>query len=256
MKLGFIGTGKITSAVVTGICKSKIKYTKIILSERNKKISKQLKKSFKKIYIAKNNQDIVNDCNWIFLAVTPTVANQIIHKLKFKKSQVIVSFISTMNLQNIKKAVKVKANISRVIPLPPISFKKGPIPIFPPNRKVKNFFKNLGTVVEIKNEKLSKNFWSTSGMMAPFYELLRTMSEWLNKRGIQKDQSQRYITSLFLALSEDAVVNSNRDLKILVKDSQTPKGLNEQGVNELKKAGFYKATNKTLNSILKRLNKV
>ena len=115
---------------------------------------------------------------------------------------------------------------------------------------------SLGTVVEIKNEKLSKNFWSTSGMMAPFYELLRTMSEWLNKRGIQKDQSQRYITSLFLALSEDAVVNSNRDLKILVKDSQTPKGLNEQGVNELKKAGFYKATNKTLNSILKRLNKV
>ena len=256
MKLGFIGTGKITSAVVTGICKSKIKYTKIILSERNKKISKQLKKSFKKIYIAKNNQDIVNDCNWIFLAVTPTVANQIIHKLKFKKSQVIVSFISTMNLQNIKKAVKVKANISRVIPLPPISFKKGPIPIFPPNRKVKNFFKYLGTVVEIKNEKLSKNFWSTSGMMAPFYELLRTMSEWLNEKGIQKDQAQRYITSLFLALSEDAVVNSDRDLKILVKDSQTPKGLNEQGVNELKKAGFYKATNKTLNSILKRLNKV
>ena len=48
MKLGFIGTGKITSAVVTGICKSKIKYTKIIVSDRNKKISKQLKKNFKK----------------------------------------------------------------------------------------------------------------------------------------------------------------------------------------------------------------
>ena len=58
MKLGFIGTGKITSAVVTGICKSKIKYTKIMVSERNKKISKQLKKNFKKIYIAKNNQDL------------------------------------------------------------------------------------------------------------------------------------------------------------------------------------------------------
>ena len=158
MKLGFIGTGKITSAVVTGICKSKIKYTKIILSERNKKISKQLKKSFKKIYIAKNNQDIVNDCNWIFLAVTPTVANQIIHKLKFKKSQVIVSFISTMNLQNIKKAVKVKANISRVIPLPPISFIKGPIPIFPPNRKVKNFLNILEQLLKLKTKNYLKIF--------------------------------------------------------------------------------------------------
>ena len=256
MKLGFIGTGKITSAVVTGICNSKIKYSKIIVSERNKKISKQLKKSFKKIYIAKNNQDIVNECNWIFLAVTPTVANQIIHKLKFKKNQVIVSFISTMNLQNIKKAVKVKANISRVIPLPPISLKKGPIPIFPPNSKVKNFFKHLGTVVEIKNEKLSKNFWVTSSMMAAFYELLKLLSDWLAKRGVKRNEAQKYITSLFVALSEDALINSKKDLKYLVKSSQTPRGLNEHALKYLKKAGFYRRYSKSLNSILKRLNKV
>jgi len=56
-------------------------------------------------------------------------------------------------------------------------------------------------------------------------------------------------------LSEDAVVNSKKDLKFLVKESQTPKGLNEQGVKELTKAGFYKSLEKTLNSIHKRLNK-
>ncbi len=59
----------------------------------------------------------------------------------------------------------------------------------------------------------------------------------------------------FLALSEDAVVNSKKDLKYLVKESQTPKGLNEQGVKELTKAGFYKSLEKTLNNIHKRLNK-
>ena len=48
MKLGFIGTGKITSSVVTGICKSKISYKKIFLSPKNKKIAKKLKKSIKK----------------------------------------------------------------------------------------------------------------------------------------------------------------------------------------------------------------
>ena len=55
--------------------------------------------------------------------------------------------------------------------------------------------------------------------------------------------------------SEDAVANSKKDLKLLVKDSQTPKGLNEQGVKELTKAGFYKSLKKTLNSIHKRLSK-
>ena len=48
MKLGFIGTGKIASSVITGICDSKIPYTKIVISKRNKVISKSLKKNLKK----------------------------------------------------------------------------------------------------------------------------------------------------------------------------------------------------------------
>ena len=256
MKLGFIGTGKITSSVVIGICRSKITFTKILLSPRNRNVAKKLKKQFRKVSIAKNNQEIVNSCNWIFLAVTPSVGQKIIKNLKFKSGQTIVSFISTMTLSQLKKAIKVKAKIVRAIPLPPISLRKGPVPIFPPNKKVKNFFNKLGTTVEIGNEKLSKNFWATSGMYASFYELLSTMSNWLIKRGIKRDKAQKYITSLFVALSEDAVVNSKKDLKHLVKESQTPRGLNEQGVKELRKAGFYRSTEKTLNSILKRLNKV
>ena len=68
-------------------------------------------------------------------------------------------------------------------------------------------------------------------------------------------RSQKYITSLFIALSEDAKINSNKDLKVLVKNSQTPKGLNEQAVKELRKLGFYKSLNKTANSVLNRLKK-
>ena len=255
MNLGFIGTGKIASSVITGICKSKINFKRIIISERNKKTAKTLKRKFKKINISKKNQEIVDKCDWIFLSVTPTVGEKIIKDLKFKSSQTIISFISTITLSQLKKSIKVKANIVRAIPLPPISLKKGPVPICPPNLKVKKFFNQLGTTVEIKNEKSSINFWSTSGMMAPFYELLRVMTDWLVKRGVKRDNAQKYITSLFLALSQDAVVNSKEDLKYLVKESQTPKGLNEQGVKELTKAGFYKSLEKTLNSIHKRLNK-
>ena len=177
MNLGFIGTGKIAASVITGICKSKISYKKIIISKRNKKIAQKLKRKFKKIVIAKNNQQIIDQCNWVFLAITPTVGKKIIKDLKFKSSQTVVSFISTITLSQLKKAIKVKAKIVRAIPLPPISLKKGPVPICPPNQKVKVFFDNLGTTVEIKNEKSSINFWSTSAMMAPFYQLLSVMTE-------------------------------------------------------------------------------
>ena len=57
MKIGFIGTGQITKAVVTGVIKSKLKISKIFISERNKKISRILKFKSKKIKIINNNQD-------------------------------------------------------------------------------------------------------------------------------------------------------------------------------------------------------
>ena len=151
--------------------------------------------------------------------------------------------------------IKVKADIVRAIPLPPISLKKGPVPICPPNKKVKNFFNKLGSTVEIKNEKLSINFWSLSGMMAAYYEILKVMSEWLVKKGIKKSEAQKYITALFLALSEDAVENSKKNLEYLVKESQTPKGLNEQGLKLMRSKGVYNSVIKTLNDIHKRLSK-
>ena len=254
MKLGFIGTGKIASSVILGVCRSKIKFRQIIVSPRNKRIANNLKKKFKKVSIAKSNQDVINKSNWIFLSVTPKVGDKIIKDLKFKSNQTIISFISTINLSELKKMIKVKSKIIRAIPLPPISIKKGPVPIYPPNKKVKSFFDKIGSTIEIKNEKLSINFWSTSGMMASYYNLLRVMSDWLIKKGIKRKDAQRYITSLFLALSEDAVINSKKDLKHLVKESQTPKGLNEQGLKEMTKKNVYKSVVHSLNNIYKRLS--
>jgi len=255
MIIGFIGTGKIASSVIIGICNSKINYKQIIISPRNKKIASSLKKRFKKVIISKTNQEIVDKSDWVFLSVTPMVGEKIIKDLKFKSNQKVISFISTITLSQLKKMIKKKIDIVRAIPLPPISLKEGPVPICPPNKKVKAFFDKLGSTVEIKNEKLSINFWSTSGMMASYYNMLDTISVWLNKKGINKLDAQKYVTTLFLALSKDAVINSNKDLKLLVKDSQTPKGLNEQGLKEMIKKDVYKSVTNTLNSIYKRLDK-
>jgi len=84
MIFGFIGTGKIASSVISGICNSKIKYKKIIISPRNKKIALSLKKRFKKVIISKTNQEIVDKSDWVFLSVTPIVGEKIIKDLKFK----------------------------------------------------------------------------------------------------------------------------------------------------------------------------
>ena len=136
--------------------------------------------------------------------------------------------------------------------MPPIKMGKGPVAIFPPNKKVKNFFNKIGTTIEIKNEKLSKNFWAISGTMASFYELLNILSSWLIKKNVNKLDAQKYVTLLYSALAELALTNSNKPLKNLVNE-QTPGGLNWQGVNDLRRSGYYRLLEKSLRKIYKRL---
>ena len=253
MNIGFIGTGQITKAVVLGITRSKIKYKKILISRRNNKISKYLKNINKKIKISSDNQFIINNSDWIFLAVTPDVGKKILKKLNFRSNKIIISFISTIKLNELKTLTNKKATVVRAIPLPPISIMKGPVPLFPKNSKISKFFNNIGDSININNETSSLKFWATSSLMAPYYELLFEVSKWLQKKGLSKSYSQKYVSSLFSALSEVAVMRSDRDLKLLVKDSQTPKGLNEQTLKFLKKKGFYKQLIFSLEKILKRL---
>ena len=171
-----------------------IYFKKILISRRNKHISQNLKKRFRKVDIARTNQEIVDKCNWVFLAVTPKVGEKILPKLNFRSNQKIISFISTINSIQLKKLVKKKAKIIRAWPLPQISLRKGPVPIFPPNKEARNFFNRLGIAVEISNERLFTNFWCMTAMMAPYYEILNTLSKWLSNNGLKKIYTQKYIT--------------------------------------------------------------
>ena len=204
--------------------------------------------------ILKDNQQIINKSSIIILGITPRVGTRILSKLKFASNKKIISLISTINLANLKRLTKNK-NIVRATPLPPIEIKKGPIVICPPNKTAKNLFKHLGEVIEIRNEKLSNKFWSTASIMAAYYEILNTSANWLIKKGIKKNLAQNYIAELFLSLSQDAVNKKSQGFKKLVAESQTPKGLNMQVLNELKRGKFFSKFAKALENVNKRVSK-
>ena len=83
MNIGFLGTGHIAYSIILGIFKSNLKIKKIYISPRNKTIAKKLSKRFKKVTIAKDNQQLINKSSWVFLAITPQVGKKILNKLKF-----------------------------------------------------------------------------------------------------------------------------------------------------------------------------
>ena len=253
MILGFIGTGKISSSIVLGIFKSKLKVKRIYISSRNRNIAKKLANKYRKIKVLNSNQEIIDKSSTIILGITPNVGNKILSKLNFTKNKKIISLISTINTAKLKKLTKNK-NIVRATPLPPIEIKKGPIIICPPNKFAKDLFKHLGEVIEIKSEKLSYKFWATASIMAAYYEILNVSSSWLIKKGINKTIANNYIAELFLSLSQDAVNKKSQSFKKLVADSQTPKGLNMQVLNELRRSKFYSKFIKAMDNVNKRVS--
>ena len=71
MILGFIGTGKISSSIIFGIFKSKLRIKRIYISSRNRNIAKKLSKSYGKIKVLNNNQEIIEKSSVVLLGVTP-----------------------------------------------------------------------------------------------------------------------------------------------------------------------------------------
>ena len=252
MNLGFIGTGKIASSIIYGIFKSKLKINKIYISSRNVNIAKKLSGKFSKVKVCKNNQEIINNSKVVFLSVTPNVGKTILKKLIFDDNKIIISLISTLKIKELKKLTNCN-KICKAIPLPFIENKLGPIILSPKNRIANRILSKLGNVIEINNEKISYSFWSTSSIMAAYYELLNLITKWLVKKKIKQKTATNYISELFLALSKDAVLKKNIGFNKLVADSQTPGGLNMQVLNELKKAKFYDKFLKSLDNVHRRI---
>ena len=83
MILGFIGTGKISSSIIYGIFKSKLKVNKLYISSRNANIAKKLAKKFRSVKVLRDNQEIIDKSSVVFLRVTPNVGLKILPKLNF-----------------------------------------------------------------------------------------------------------------------------------------------------------------------------
>ncbi|MDA0987526.1 MAG: hypothetical protein O3A55_08025, partial [Bacteroidetes bacterium] len=178
----------------------------------------------------------------------------ILQNLYFKKNQTIISFVSTANMTYLKKTLYPATNIIKAAPLPTIKHKLGPIVLFPNNKKVTNFFNQLGKVVVANTEKENNQLWTITSTMATYFEFCNTLEMWLVGKKVKEDKARAMIASLMFGLSRTMLMSKIKT-KDLVKEYQTKKGINEDLLNRLKKAGVFTHAYKGLSNILERITK-
>ncbi|MBL6758635.1 MAG: NAD(P)-binding domain-containing protein [Pelagibacteraceae bacterium] len=254
MKLGFIGTGTITTAVIDGLLKSKAKVEQFNISLRSKKNSSKLKKKSKKIKVYSKNQDIINQSSIVFISLLPKVAKQELIKLKFKKGQIVISFVSTLNFSSLKKLCKPAFKIIKAAPLPMAMDGLSPTIIYPYQKTAKSLFELIGTVVVAKNENQNNHLWVMSSFMATYVTIINNLKKYLQKNKVQTQDANKYLNTFLTGMLFE--INNHRfDLDKSIKSLQTKGGINEELLKRLEKDKFFKTMQNNLNKIYLRIKK-
>lgn len=253
MILGFIGTGGITEAIVTGLFNHGDHGEEILISQRGQRRSKRLADRFPRVKVLSDNQSIVDRSDWIVISVLPGQTLDLLAALKFRQDHGIISLPAGILVRTLASHVHPATRICRAIPMPPIEYGLGPTPIYPPDPEVEALFDRVGTAIAVTDEKQFTALGAGSAVMATFFAWVASNAHWLESQGVPAKDAALYTTSVFQALAHMAANADARTLQHLSTECLTPGGLNEQVLEGVRRTGVIEAIQDQINGVMNRL---
>ncbi|MEM5295584.1 pyrroline-5-carboxylate reductase [Burkholderia sp. JPY481] len=252
MRLGFIGTGTITKAVVTGLCRFGVSFDRISLSPRNPVMAAGLAARDERIHVCVSNQEVLEASDVVCLAVVPQIAVEVLGELEFDTRHHVVSFIAGVSLAELRRLIPAAGGVARAVPLPAVAEGKGSTAICPSDDIAKSIFSALGQAVEVDDERKFDALSAVTATMASFYAVLETQAAWLVQQGVGYAAARAFLSGCCLGLAHDAV-RTEQPFSALVTQSMTPGGINEQLHSELSRRGAYDLYEEALDGVLRRI---
>ncbi|MCG8635976.1 MAG: NAD(P)-binding domain-containing protein [Desulfobacterales bacterium] len=253
MRIGFIGTGTITEAIVTGLCRSGRPPEEIWISSRSEHRALALEKAWPRVRIAAPNQAVADNADILFLAFLPGQETGILNRLAFRRDQVIVTLLAGVPLSRIRELTAPARTVIRAIPLPCTALNTGPVVMFPDEPRVNTLFSLTGSVLVPEKEEQLEIFSIITALMAPFYALTDTVAAWGEARGLDRAQAAAYTSAMFKALALIAETAPDGDIGTLVADSMTPGGLNETAMAVISENKGFQNIISALDEVVKKV---
>ena len=236
MSLGFIGTGTITAAMVRGLQRASYDQP-IVLSPRNAKLAAALAAACAVVSVATSNQEVLDQCDTIFIAVTPQVVAEVMGELRFEPRHRVVSLVATISMRHLSELAAPAGRVRRAVPLPFVAAGPGSTLLYPADPELAAVFDLLGTAVILDSENDIDILAVASATMSSYFATMATIDRWLFDKGIAAERSRAYLAQLGVGLAAAAAENPRTSYAQLIRDFATPGGLNEQLRQHLDKSG-------------------
>jgi len=251
--LGFVGAGVLVSSIVTGICSSpELRDTRIVLSPRNAEISATLSGMYANVKVASSNQEVIDEADWVFISVTPPVAESVVRELRFRQEHVVISVVATKRLDTVRSWMSEVSGLFRMVPMPFIARRVGPIALYPPNAEIERFFGHLGRVVVMEAEPQVELANAITSVTNATYTLIEKIADWGERNGMGREASRDYTISYFDAMLEQIIGDRARELPRFVEE-RTPGGMNDTVLRLIAGRGAFDLWDEGLDAAIKRI---
>lgn len=161
--IGFIGGGRITRIILGGFDRKEKWPRKVIVTDTNADVLKDLQKRFPKIEAAGGDPKKPAAADAVFLALHPPAIMGILGEIKstLRRDAIVISLAPKVSISQISGALDEFSRIVRMIPNAPSVVNKGHNPLVfsatfskDEKKKLRTWFKVLGDCPEVAEEKL------------------------------------------------------------------------------------------------------
>lgn len=252
--LGFIGTGAITQAVVTGFCSraADLQFP-IVLSPRNAQTAARLKTRYPdRVTVAQTMQQVLDQSDWVVLAVPPQAAQEVCCGLRFRPDHTVISLLPDKSLSEITSWIGPTHSLVHLVPLTFNAVFDGPILLCPPQARVAAMFGRIGRVIEVEDSGQADSLSAVTGCVTPMFAVMQSLISWLCDQNVQREQAADYVSRFFQAVCAEAVSLGPDEIEVMARES-TPGGINLFAKNFIEQAGGFAAWQQAMTLVLQRV---
>jgi pyrroline-5-carboxylate reductase len=252
--LGFLGSGAITTAMVTGFCtRAADTPYPILVSDMRPEACEKLQKKFpNRVKAAKSLQECVDQSDWIIIAVWPNAGESVLRSLTFRPEQKVINVMFDKTVEEVSSWMNCKVKtMLHMIPGTYLSFYPGPIVQCPPTPEAADIFGRIGKIVNVNSRYQAAVFGSITGCFAPMFAILDHLIDWAVSEGVPADAATQFVTNMFAAVTQEACGKDREGVHTMATVS-TPGGINLQALDLIDKAGGFQAWVDAMKPVLVR----
>ncbi|MFH1126217.1 MAG: pyrroline-5-carboxylate reductase [Candidatus Altiarchaeota archaeon] len=255
-KVGFIGAGRMGSALMGGLLKAGMApKNKVMVYDKDQGRLNAAKKLG--IKTAKNNRDLVANSEVIFIAVKPKDIKQLLDEIKeVSDGKLFVSIAAGVRIKKLEE--KLKGRVIRVMPNTPCilyegasAFCLGKKATKKDSEKVKKILGSLGVVIQVREDLIDAVTGLSGSGPAYIYLVIKALAEAGVKEGLEEKVALKLAAQTAKGAAE-MVLKTGKTPQQLIDDVCSPGGTTIEGIKVLEGKKVAEAFKQAVKAAAKR----